>query len=106
MCQMTIHAHAQTTTMLQALEHNLRTSIADVDTLAPILAARTGEPSMAHELDSVRLWVLRSADLLHRLFEDAVAAHPHVDGQCTDHPDHGPHGPAGVSVAATEHIHA
>lgn len=105
MCQMIIHAHAQTTTMYQALEHNLRTSVADLATLAPILNQRDGR-EWNDDMEAVRYMVTRAADILHGMFEAAVAEHPHVDGECTSHPDHGPDGPTGVSVATAELFHA
>ena len=104
MCQMIIHAHAQTTTMYQALEHNLRTSAADMATLTPILAQREGV-AWHDDLEAVKYMITRAADILHGMFEGAVAAHPHVDGEC-EHPDHGPDGPTGVTVATGEHQHA
>lgn len=111
MCQMIIHAHAQSTTMLQALEHNLRTSVHDLDTLQPILAARgaldmTGGTTLAglDDIEAVRFMVNRAADIVRVMFEVALAEHPHVAG--CEHPDHGPDGPTGVTVASSEHIHA
>lgn len=106
MCQMTIHAHAQTTTMLQAMEHNLRTTLADLDTLVPILRVRGADDATEAvgltDLESVAYWVKRAADVLHGRFEVALAEHPHVDG--CEHPDHGPNGATGVTVAAREHF--
>lgn len=80
--------------MLQALEHNVRTSLADVDTLTPILAVRGVD---VRPLQHVRTMLEHAADDLHRLFAEAVADHPHVSG-CT-HPDDGHEHPHGVAVA-------
>ena len=79
MCQMEIHAHAQTTTMLQAVSHNLGTSASDLDTLAATLRARGADDALVEILAATQDMVARMSKAMLALYEHEVRNHPHVD---------------------------
>lgn len=92
MCQMTIHATARDTTMLQAVAHNLHTSASDLETLVRVLSGRgqlTGAQGTAltEAMDTIHAIEATLLDL----FEDAVERHPHTAGDhsACDGPPHG-----------------
>lgn len=78
MCQMKVHASAQTTTMLQALAHNLATSVADLETVRRVLRGRGEGDNMLGWLGAYERTLTEVHAGLLNLFEDAVTEHPHV----------------------------
>lgn len=85
MCQMEIHAHAETTTMVQAVAHNLATSANDMVTLATVLRARGEDDAMVQVINQAREATEGLQRCFMALYERAVAEHPYVAGHGHDH---------------------
>lgn len=80
MCVMEIHATARTTTMLQAVAHNITTSANDLETLAATLRGRGEDTGMIGVVTSLRAVALEMSSVVLTQYELEIARHPHVAG--------------------------